>query len=177
MYSMEKSITALILAVSTLFLRFLCDRVAVMSKAMVELKCALVDIGQQSAMSFGRIRMQVLHVSSWDSLSMVSKHSISMNFTCKLHAIIIGAVAGRGIYTESTLPMYLVDLNCTGNEQRLQDCPRNALVVAYSSCANTDDASLRCQGLLHSYFCGMDKLLEHIANIICLVQKSMLTQW
>ena len=53
-------------------LQYLYDRVAVMSKVMVGLKCALVGIGAQSAMTFGRIRMQVLHVSSWDSLSTVS---------------------------------------------------------------------------------------------------------
>ena len=80
----------------------------------------------------------------------------------------VGAIAGRGVYTESTLPMHVVDLNCTGSEQRLHDCPQNALVGVYSSCVNTDDASLRCQGLLHSYFCYWS---------ICLVQKPMLTQW
>ena len=71
----------------------------------------------------------------------------------------IGAIAGQDVYTESTLPMHVFDINCTGSEQRLFDCPRNALSGMYSSCANTDDASLRCQGLL--YVATSDKLLEH----------------
>ena len=41
--------------------------------------------------------------------------------------------------------MHIIDLNCTGSEQRLFDCPHNALVGIYS-CGSTDDASLRCQG-------------------------------
>ena len=41
--------------------------------------------------------------------------------------------------------MLIIDLNCTGSEQRLFDCPHNSLVGIHS-CGNGDDASLRCQG-------------------------------
>ena len=58
---------------------------------------------------------------------------------------ILGAIAAHGTYTESTLPMLIIDLNCTGSEQRLFDCPHNSLVGIHS-CGNGDDASLRCQG-------------------------------
>ena len=57
----------------------------------------------------------------------------------------IGAIAANGTYTESALPMHIIDLNCTGSEQRLFDCPRNSLVGIHS-CGNSDDASLICQG-------------------------------
>ena len=59
----------------------------------------------------------------------------------------IGAIAAEGSYTENSLPMHIIDLNCTGREQRLFDCPHNALVGIHS-CGSGYDASIRCQGLI-----------------------------
>lgn len=48
-------------------------RVEVGVETSAGLKCVLVEIGAQSAMTFGKIRMQVLHVNNLVSLSLVSK--------------------------------------------------------------------------------------------------------
>ena len=56
-----------------------------------------------------------------------------------------GAIAGEGAYTESSLPMHIIDINCTGSEQRLLDCPHNDLIGSHT-CGSREDASLRCQG-------------------------------
>ena len=42
--------------------------------------------------------------------------------------------------------MHMVDLNCTGEEQTVLDCPHNNLVKDYV-CKSYEDASVRCQGL------------------------------
>ena len=41
--------------------------------------------------------------------------------------------------------MHIIDINCTGSEQRLLDCPHNDLIGAHT-CGSREDASLRCQG-------------------------------
>ena len=41
--------------------------------------------------------------------------------------------------------MHIIDINCTGSEQRLLDCPYNGL-IGVRVCGNRDDASVRCQG-------------------------------
>ena len=56
-----------------------------------------------------------------------------------------GAIPVEGVYTESSLPMHIIDLNCTGTEQRLIDCPHNSLIGVHV-CGVREDASLRCQG-------------------------------
>ena len=63
-----------------------------------------------------------------------------------------GAVAAAGSYTESSLPMHIIDLNCTGNEQSLFDCPQNAFVGIHS-CNIGSDASLICQGVTTNLLC------------------------
>ena len=57
----------------------------------------------------------------------------------------IGAITGRGIYTESSWPFHIVDLNCTGSEPTLFVCPHNNLIDLHN-CISTHDASVRCQG-------------------------------
>ena len=76
---------------------------------------------------------------------MVSYDVSLENIPLKLMYFTIGAIAAHGSYTESILPMHIIDLNCTGSEQRLLDCPHNSLVGVYS-CGIEEDASLRCQG-------------------------------
>ena len=57
----------------------------------------------------------------------------------------VGAIPVEGVYTENSLPMHIIDLNCTGSEQRLVDCPHNSLIDVHV-CDITEDAALRCQG-------------------------------
>ena len=97
--------------------------------------------------------MQVLHVNSLVSLNMVG---YNYDIFCHLVVIImlatsIGAIAARNSYTENNLPMYIIDLNCTGMEQSITDCPHNSLVGIHS-CGSREDASLRCQGIFFFSF-------------------------
>ena len=57
-----------------------------------------------------------------------------------------GAVAGRGSYTETIWPFHIIDLNCTGIEVTVWECPHNDLFETYS-CASRSDASVRCRGI------------------------------
>ena len=59
--------------------------------------------------------------------------------------LMVGAIAGRGVFTESLWPFHFVDVNCSGLEMTLFDCPHNNLVDFYS-CHSTRDASVRCHG-------------------------------
>ena len=72
-------------------------------------------------------------------------------FSCFTHLILYtifaGAVAGRGLYSESVLPIHIVDMNCTGSEHNIWECGHNGLISVYS-CASRNDASVRCQGIL-----------------------------
>ena len=72
-----------------------------------------------------------------------------------------GAVAGRGLYTDTIWPFHIIDLNCTGGERTIWECAHNSLFDEYS-CSSRNDASLRCQGMemhmmhnvcLHVYAC------------------------
>ena len=58
-----------------------------------------------------------------------------------------GAIATRGSYTEYTWPFHIIDINCTGNERTIWDCPYNKLFHVHT-CTQAQDASLRCQGIL-----------------------------
>ena len=56
---------------------------------------------------------------------------------------VTGATALTNAYTEGTWYIHIRDLNCTGNEASVWDCPQNGL-TGYS-CYHYDDASVICQ--------------------------------
>ena len=56
----------------------------------------------------------------------------------------LGAVVGRGLYTETVWPFHIIDLNCTGAETMILECSYNGLFDEYN-CPSRNDASLRCQ--------------------------------
>lgn len=55
----------------------------------------------------------------------------------------IGAVATHHLLAEYGLPVAIYDLNCTGSENRITECPHNALNVR--NCYHQRDASVICQ--------------------------------
>ena len=57
----------------------------------------------------------------------------------------IGAIATRDQLEEYALPIAINDLNCSGSEKRLMDCPHNGL--DFSGCYHGNDASVVCQPL------------------------------
>ena len=55
----------------------------------------------------------------------------------------IGASALTNSFTEGNWNIHIKDLNCTGNESSIWDCPMNKLTDY--SCYHYDDASVICQ--------------------------------
>jgi hypothetical protein len=67
---------------------------------------------------------------------------------------LLGAIGTTGSYTEGSLPMHIIDLNCTGSESRVLDCPHNGLSDVHT-CDHRQDASVRCQGtFLYNFYPG-----------------------
>ena len=54
-----------------------------------------------------------------------------------------GAIATHNFLREYNLPIGIYDVNCTGSELRIADCPHNALNV--KNCNHGQDASVVCQ--------------------------------
>ena len=54
-----------------------------------------------------------------------------------------GASAQTNVYTEGTWYVHINDLNCTGEEESIWDCPQNEL--SGYSCYHYQDASVICQ--------------------------------
>ena len=65
-------------------------------------------------------------------------------FTCINNCHNTGSQAVYGRYIESAWPIYINDLNCTGSEESLWECPYNA--IERYSCNHRQDASVICQG-------------------------------
>ena len=55
----------------------------------------------------------------------------------------VGASALTNVFTEGTWYIHINDLNCTGNESSIWNCPMNGL--ADYSCYHYDDAAVICQ--------------------------------
>ena len=60
----------------------------------------------------------------------------------------IGASALTNSFTEGNWYIHINDLNCTGNESSIWDCPMNELTDY--SCYHYDDASVICQCMYNS---------------------------
>ena len=56
----------------------------------------------------------------------------------------IGSISAQGSYREGAWPIHINDLNCTGSEESVWECPHNG-IEGYS-CNHYQDASVMCQG-------------------------------
>ena len=54
-----------------------------------------------------------------------------------------GAVPLVGYSPERVFPFHVIDLNCTGDEESIWDCPRNGLLSEYT-CNQINDAAVSC---------------------------------
>ena len=96
-----------------------------------------------------------------------------------------GSISAQGSYTEGVWPIYINDLNCTGSEESVWECPHNG-IEGYS-CNHYQDASVMCQGtscvncsskcsfsLIPSPFhCLVTSFCEHLKYILLLPQTSL----
>ena len=55
----------------------------------------------------------------------------------------LGAAAVTNSYTERVWYVHINDLNCTGSEESLWDCPMNG--IRGYSCNHNDDSAVMCQ--------------------------------
>ena len=69
---------------------------------------------------------------------------------CFMRIIFSGAFAARNSYTESSWPVYIYELNCTGDERAIWNCSHTIL----GSCNHRDDASVRCQSIVYMKLIG-----------------------
>ena len=61
---------------------------------------------------------------------------------------ILGAIPASGYYTDYVWHFSIIDLNCTGNESNIWNCPYNGISDFYT-CPSSHDASVICQGNYH----------------------------
>ena len=72
------------------------------------------------------------------------------------------------VQTPSSAPSHnIIDLNCTGQESNILECPFNGLIGQYS-CSNSRDANVYCQGM------DLDRSIFTI-NIICFLDSNLVT--
>ena len=64
------------------------------------------------------------------------------------HTFIVGAIPASGYYTDYVWHFSIIDLNCTGNESNIWNCPYNGISDFYT-CPSSHDASVICQGNYH----------------------------
>ena len=58
--------------------------------------------------------------------------------------VCVGASVLLNKYIENTWPLHVADINCTGNESLLLDCPHNGVGIDHH-CTALDDAGVICQ--------------------------------
>ena len=69
---------------------------------------------------------------------------VGITYSMHVYASInAGAIALFRVYPEPYRPMSIIDLNCTGNEFSVFDCPHNSLTDR--SCYTNNDAGVVCQ--------------------------------
>ncbi|XP_019854525.1 PREDICTED: deleted in malignant brain tumors 1 protein-like [Amphimedon queenslandica] len=88
-----------------------------------------------------------------------------------------GAVSGNGYYYRYDLPVSILDLNCTGNESMILDCPFNG-TINFFNCRSSHDAEVICRNAtLESDLCStgdirlVDGLIESAGRLeVCVNQ-------
>ena len=86
------------------------------------------------------MKMPVLFVVNLDT-----PHMVCFVLCILMYLIYIGAIAASGYYTDHHWPSGVIDVNCTGNESSIWNCPYNGISDFYS-CPSHHDASVICQG-------------------------------
>ena len=102
--------------------------------------------------------MPVLSVHSWDILPMVIQCMQLWSLLVFIHDVHLGAIGPATVYHYSGTPQHnIIDLNCTGSEDTILDCPHNATNGYY--CSLSHDANVFCEGKEFIMFKGANYLL------------------
>ena len=74
------------------------------------------------------------------------------------HAVLTGAIGPTSMDQTSSVTRYINDLNCTGSESKLLQCPYNG-ISNYTCPSNKRDANVYCQGKNGAHY--MQPLIMH----------------
>ncbi len=98
--------------------------------------------GAQSVMMPGTPWMPMLHADSWDTQDTVCRAVfLCIKFTYN-NSIDATAYSG-GRFSSGAGPIFVDNSGCSGNENRLFDCPYD---MHTADCTHAEDAGLRCSG-------------------------------
>ena len=61
-----------------------------------------------------------------------------------MYFVLIGAISGNGYYSNYDLPVHILDINCTGNESNIWECPYNG-TANFLNCPSSHDAEVICR--------------------------------
>ena len=87
--------------------------------------------------------MPVWSVNNWDTHLMVNFTDIVL-LHFYIYKLILGAVGSSVVYYSASATKHnILDLNCTGNENTILDCPYNGLSNYY--CSLSKDANIFCE--------------------------------
>ena len=78
------------------------------------------------------------------SCKRISYKQILLYVTCT--SFIIGSISMDNINDYNYLPFHFIDLNCTGSEESIFNCPSNALTTQYT-CRYYHTAAVACHGI------------------------------
>ena len=67
-------------------------------------------------------------------------------FVFIMRFICLGAIPATGYYSLD-MPVSIVDLNCTGNESSIWECPSNG-TINFFNCPSNHDAEVICRSML-----------------------------
>ena len=122
--------------------------VYLITSKLVVLKYVLMDHGVQFAMIFLMTMTLKLYANSWDT------HQLVMNVIIIILSLLLLYILGSAAlnhrynhYSEHVFRFHIVDLNCTGVEQSIWNCPSNGLL----KCPSNVDAAISCLEGLETY--------------------------
>ena len=78
---------------------------------------------------------------------------IVITYTCT------GAIPATGYYVTYDTGFGIIDLNCTGNESSIWDCPYNGTANFYY-CSSSHDASVICHGNKSFHCCTSNDVIN-----------------
>ena len=129
-------------------------------------KCATMEHGELCVMISGELWMQVWPANNWVSLETVSVYYCCFTITA-IKSFVWKSITGfktiwkcvissqsiyyftdavaysRAFYGQGTGSIWLDNVQCTGTESRLFDCPASA--VGSHNCGHSEDAGATCQ--------------------------------
>ncbi len=110
-------------------------------------------------------RVEVLHNSNWGTVCDDNWSLFDADVVCRQLGYQSGVASRGGKFGEGTGPIWLDDVMCSGQEERLEDCAHPGW--GREDCKHIEDAGVLCVGSKSSPQCGFGyiTLIRLISNI------------